>query len=153
MSLFHGDIEKLRHFSKRDDEKNPPPGPRNIGRINTTLANGYQVNCPVVAVRPNIIADNSWRWLAGNAFSDWPRVPCMIFPDVSLARGARRLLGPWLRTYLYTATAPSGTYEMWVSNARSELGKVLPTINLDTFKPNPPIPGSLRATITFPKSP
>lgn len=147
MSLFEQDIEDIRKWSKREDEEGLPASFQHIGYASVTHGNGTTSRRPVKAVSPNIQHDG--EWMAGQAFSEWPRVMCIIKPDREKALGVQRAIGAWLRSYLYTATAPDSTHRMWIFNSLALAGGI-PDIDLTAVKPATPLFGPL--TYGFPEN-
>lgn len=146
MSIFERDVAHIRMQSRRPDEQSAPDF-RNIGYVTCLYSNGTRNRRPVKAVRPNIFARG--QWMAAEAFTDWPCVPCLIKPDFEheILR-VPRIIGPWLRSFLYTATAPNDQRHLYISNSKAELSRI-PDVDLTTFKPKVPVNGEVAWTIDW----
>lgn len=85
VSLFEQDVTNIRRWNFRHGSY-----------ITAISSNGTVNRRPVKAVRVNL--QHTGQWMAGEAFSDWPRVPCMIKTDhEQRVLKVPRLMGPWLQ--------------------------------------------------------
>lgn len=125
MSLYEGNLTVLQNLAVP-----PAPKPSTMGAIVVTVANGERVAYRVRAFCVNIYTTDP----DPQEMVQWDWVQCMMKPSTAEATRVPQLAGPWLRSKLFTATAPDGQNRLWVHTARAG-GQKLPPI--DTQK-NPP---------------
>lgn len=140
MSLTEQDIETLRRWSKRASETNLPPPPRRIGTTAVRIGDGSMLHADLVAMQLNI--RHGGDYIAAKSFPDWPRVPCLVKRGVA---NIPRVLGPWLRSFLYTATVPTDAdrRRLYYTNRWQDISQNLPRVDLDTFRPKIALPSFL----------
>lgn len=89
-----------------------------------SLANGDRIHCVVRSMWDNINNPGT-----GNQMTSTTCIPTICwYHDRNAAHAPKRLNGPWLRSKLYTASAPSGTPNLWIFNNKSGFNERVPSI-------------------------
>ena len=90
-----------------------------------SLANGSRIRCIVRGIWTSIFHPNSGHRMTASS----NLVQCICWDhDRNAANAPKRINGPWLRSKLYTASAPEGEANLWIFNNKAGFVERVPAI-------------------------
>lgn len=66
----------------------------------------------------------------GEFMIPWTKVQALVNPGVSIQGQGIRLSGMWMRQNLFTATAPDGAGDLFVSDRKTRIAQALPSVTV-----------------------
>jgi hypothetical protein len=132
MTVYEEDIKFMQALG---GESQLPP---TLGIRALRVADGRWVRWPVKCLFINLFSSE------GEEMSQWASVQTVVFKGAKASNSTPRLLGPWLRSKLYTATAPDGSSRLWICDKKEGLDQ-LPELDLEAYPASMPIERPLQA--------
>lgn len=126
MALYEEDIKFMQALG---GEVHPPP---TLGIRRFRVADGRWIRWAVKSIFVNLFSSD------GEEMTQWASVQTLVKKGSRASEGTSRLLGPWLRSKLYTATAPDGSSRLWVSDKKEGFDQ-LPDLDLEANPPSMPL--------------
>lgn len=115
MTVYREDVGLLRALVRAGKGRNPPVPI--LGRVQIQYGNGTAKNYTVVCLEPNIF-DHNLNYMCAT----WRFIQVLVRPgNIRLNCTGPRLVGPWLRNMLYTATTPDNMFRLTVSTHKGAL--------------------------------
>ncbi|KAJ5587477.1 uncharacterized protein N7459_003242 [Penicillium hispanicum] len=109
-----------------------------MGPTYVAMPNGERFRCIVRSVWVNI-----FHPVVGREMASWDRIQCICWThDPNVPNAPKRLNGPWIRSKLYTASAPQGGGNLWVFNNKSGFTERVPSVH------NIPMPDRIHPVLT-----